>query len=387
MPSLLIVTTYPLTIRTFLLPYAQHFRRLGWRVDALASGDMTTVSASFDSTFDIDWSKRIFDPRTLLKGTARIREVVEAGRYDIVHVHTPVAAFVTRLALRRMRAGGAPKVIYTAHGLHFHSGNPRIKNAPFVALERLAGRWTDYLIVMNREDESSARAHRLVPERALRNMPGIGLDLEAYARARVPDTTTLKAIGLAPETPYFLCVAEFRRVKRHADLLQAFARVRASPGCENAHLLLAGNGPLEGATRRLADRLGLTDCVHFLGFRQDIPSLLAGARALVLASAAEGLPRCVLEAMVAGVPVVGTSARGTADLLAEGAGLLAPPRDPAALADRMREVLLHPEQSAERARKAAARLDQYSVARLLRAHEVLYDEALAHASADNERAA
>jgi glycosyltransferase involved in cell wall biosynthesis len=376
LPKLLMVSTYPLTLRTFLLPYARHFRDLGWRVDALASGEMGRVAEFFDATYDIEWSKRVLDPRTFAKGEKRVREVVEGGGYDIVHVHTPVAAFVTRFALRKYRARSGLKVIYTAHGLHFHSGNSLLGNAPFVALERLAGRWTDRLVVMNREDEASSKRFGLVPERALRYMPGIGVDLSAYSGVRRPDDAALKEVGLEPTTPYFLCIAEFRPVKRHGDLLQAFARVRESPGCENARLLLAGSGPLEDTTRRLAIRLGLSASVHFLGFREDVPALLAGARALVLASTAEGLPRCVLEAMVAGVPVVATSARGTVDLLAEGAGWLAPPRDPAALAGHMREVLLHPERAGERTRRAAARVEEYSITRLLLAHEELYREAL-----------
>ena len=75
-----------------------------------------------------------------------IRELVQRNDYDVVHVHSPVAAFVVRFALRRL---SRPRVVYTAHGFHFHRTAGRLRNAAFQSLERLAARWTDELIVIN----------------------------------------------------------------------------------------------------------------------------------------------------------------------------------------------------------------------------------------------
>ena len=104
-------------------------------------------------------------------------------------------------------------------------------------------------------------------------------------------------------------------------------------------LLLAGDGPLEGEVKELSTSLGIQQQVKFLGFRRDIPELVRGATALVLASTHEGLPRSVMEAMCLGTPVIGSDIRGTQDLLRDDAGLLFPVGDVEALTTAMRESI------------------------------------------------
>ena len=100
--KILFITTVSSTLRAFLLPFATHFRQKGWRVDAMASGasGCADCRAAFDHTFEVEWSRSPLNFANLLKAPRQIRSVVENGEYDIVHVHTPIAAFVTRAALR-----------------------------------------------------------------------------------------------------------------------------------------------------------------------------------------------------------------------------------------------------------------------------------------------
>ena len=111
-------------------------------------------------------------------------------------------------------------------------------------------------------------------------------------------------------------VAEFVEHKRHADAIRAFAKV-AHP---RAKLLLAGTGSLHESMKKLSAKLGTTGRVHFLGQRSDVPVLMKACRALVLPSSREGLPRCILEAMSMGVPVIGSRIRGITELLERNAG-------------------------------------------------------------------
>src|SRR5258708_38887473 len=108
------ITTVPIFLEAFILPIAKHFRGQGWRVYAMAR-DLTkspvSVSA-FHRCQDIPWSRNPLDPQNLFRAAGIVRELVEEGAYDIVHVHSPVAGFVTRLALRKRRAGVRPRVIY-----------------------------------------------------------------------------------------------------------------------------------------------------------------------------------------------------------------------------------------------------------------------------------
>ncbi len=379
MPSLLLVTTVDTTLRAFLTPVAQHFRSRGWRVDGMANGASTSPEcmAAFDRTWEVAWSR---NPLALLhNGSAveQIRCAVRAEKYDLVHVHTPVAAFVARYSLQALRRSGACRVIYTAHGFHFHRGGPPLRNLAFLSLERLAGRWTDHLVVINREDEEAARRHRLVPPGRAHYMPGIGIDIHRYSREAVSEWELMRVraeLGLGPETALFLDVAELSRGKRPWDAIQALARLQRP----NTHLAFAGDGPLVPEMRRLAGHLNLSGRVHFLGLRNDVPALLAASTALVLPSDREGLPRSVMEGLAMEVPVIGTRIRGTADLLAGGHGLLYSVGDVRGLADCLAWVLDHREESLIMGRHGRASLPgTYDLDHILGLHERLYAEALA----------
>ena len=106
MNKLLMVTTVPSTLRSFLLPFAAHFRAQGWQVDAMACGVSMSAECqqAFDRVWEVKWSRNPLDPRNLLAAPQVIREIVTREKYNIVHVHTPVAAFVTRFALKDLRA-------------------------------------------------------------------------------------------------------------------------------------------------------------------------------------------------------------------------------------------------------------------------------------------
>ena len=105
-----------------------------------------------------------------------------------------------------------PAVIYTAHGFHFYSGGKLLSNFMWRSAEQLAANWTDYLVVINQEDEAFSKANGiLAPERIVR-MPGIGVDTSDLRRERVPDDQVNQVraeLGLTPEDKLFLMVGEF----------------------------------------------------------------------------------------------------------------------------------------------------------------------------------
>lgn len=379
MTRMLVVATVAATLRGFLLPFADHFRALGWTVDGMGHGAESCdgLRGRFDRLWDMNWSRNPLAARNLLSCRRKVRQIVERGQYGLVHVHTPVAAFVSRLALRGLRRQGRVKVVYTAHGFHFHRGNPRHRNFLFERMERTAGRWTDRLVVINGEDFASAERLRLVPKPHLMYMPGIGVDTSALT----PDSVSQQEVaaiaselGLRADERYLLVVAELVANKRHADVLRALARLSDSGA--RPHLVLAGEGPLHQDLQRLAASLGLADRVHFLGFRRDVPALMRGSAAVVLASAREGLPRSVLEAMCLAVPVIGSDVRGTRDLLKEDAGLLTPPGDVDALAVACRRAVDRPDEMAQVGRRGHQRIKDYDLQKVIALHETLYADAL-----------
>lgn len=381
MPRLLLATTVHETFDAFLVPYAAHFRSLGWQVDLVASGAPTcpTCCAGVDHVHDATWARHPFATGNLAE-VAEVRRIVRAGRHDLVHVHTPVAALLARAALRpswRDRSGIRPRVVYTAHGFHFDEA-ARWRTLPYELAERRAGPWTDHLVVINEEDLAWAREHQVVAGGALEHMPGIGVDLTHYRRTdalRSRARAVRSELGLGPTTPLFTMVAEFIPRKRHVDVVDALARVRPE-----AHLALVGDGPEMDAVRQRTRELGLADRVHLVGRRRDVRPWVLAAAATVLPSTREGLPRCVMEAMSLGVPVVATDIRGTRELVGGDRGLLVPVSAPDRLAAAMTRVLADPGGARRRAEAARRHVVRYDLDALLARHERTYERLLGAAA-------
>jgi len=164
-----------------------------------------------------------------------------------------------------------------------------------------------------------------------------GVDVEAFDReAELEPDPAVDALAPTRQRPAIVCVANMNDpAKGHADLIEALATMRTSPA-----LLLIGDGALRGQLEARASALGLSDRVHFLGRRLDVPRLLRRADVACLPSHAEGLPNSVLEAMLAGLPVVVTAVGGCPEFIDHGDnGLLFQPGNVAALAGALDRVL------------------------------------------------
>jgi glycosyltransferase involved in cell wall biosynthesis len=326
---------------------------------------------AFDSVWEARWSRNPLDPRNFISSTKAIRQLQARNQYDLVHVHTPVASFVTRFALRSVRP--RPMVVYTAHGFHFFRGNSKVSNLIFSSAEGLASRWTDAIVVINREDQQAADKWRERLRGGVRYMPGIGVDPSLYGVAAVPPDTrerNRREWGIPTSDTVFLMVAEFIPRKRHEDAIRAFHLL----GDSRAHLLLAGAGPLWKPMQRLVRSLGIHERVRFLGVRDGIPALFRSSDASLLPSRQEGLPRAVMESLSLQVPVIGANTRGTRDLLSSGGGWLVEAGDVQGLASLMRWVMDHPEQARAMGRKGAEQMRSYELSRIVAMHEELYQD-------------
>jgi glycosyltransferase involved in cell wall biosynthesis len=158
--------------------------------------------------------------------------------------------------------------------------------------------------------------------------------------------------------------------KDHPTLLRAAARLRASQA--NLHWAIAGEGAERPALERLRAELGLDDRVHLLGHLDEPARLIAEADCFVMSSRDEGLGTSVLEAMALGIPVASTSAGGIPEMLQDGAGLLVPPGDPAALAAAVERLVRDPTLARDIGTKAAQRVERFTAARMAEAVRSVY---------------
>lgn len=336
--KLLECTTIDITIKSFLVPLIETANELGWDVRTacrLTMPGQPGFGAAF--AYDVPFSRRVLSPSNL-RALFVLRRLLKAGRFDLLHLHTPVAAFFGRLAAASLGAR-RPQVIYTAHGLHFQARACRWTCTIYRLAERFAARWTEVIVVMNDEDEEAARKYRLGARVARIN--GVGVDTDEFSPERFSEAEKhgwLKENNIVPGTHIIVMIAEMIPRKRHVDAIEAMKIVCG--GRNDVLLLLVGHGRLCTRLQHLAAEAGLADAVRFLGYRTDICSILAACDLMLHPAEQEGLPRAVLEAMSMTVPVVGCRVRGVEDLLCEGAGILVEPRAPAQLAEAM-DYLLH----------------------------------------------
>jgi glycosyltransferase involved in cell wall biosynthesis len=189
--------------------------------------------------------------------------------------------------------------------------------------------------------------------------------------------TELRAeLGAAPSDVIAISVGRLIELKRHTDLLVAVAELRGRGW--PLKLWIVGDGPLRNALEAEASALGLASAVHFLGQREDVPDLLRLADVFVFTSESEGLPNAVIEAALAGCPIVATDIPGVRAIVADSAtGLLVPVRRPKELAMAIERTLQDPQASLCRAQAARAMAEErFSLATALQLLYSAYEDAL-----------
>ena len=202
-----------------------------------------------------------------------------------------------------------------------------------------------------------------------------GVDTNVFRPADTGRRRALRAeLGFADSDVLIGIVASFTPVKRHVDLLDAFAQVKAAH--PTARLVLIGDGPLRDAVVSQIAHLGLGTNVTLLGPRADVDRILPALDVFVLSSNTEGLSNAILEAQACGLPVVATAVGGNPDLVRAGeTGWLVPPESPAELARALNEAIAQPQTAREFGANARTRVvREHSVDAMALAYENLYRE-------------
>jgi glycosyltransferase involved in cell wall biosynthesis len=283
---------------------------------------------------------------------------------DIAHTHAAMPTMVTRLALAGAAAG---PVIQTMHG--WGVGKTPEQAATDITLLGLA----DAVVT------PSAAARTALTELGLSGVPvqviPYGLEPEVPEHAADPGDAELLGRLRRSRTPLALCIGTIGARKNQALLVRALA------AADNVSAVFIGDGDA-APLHRLAEELGVTERVHVLGYRANASRYLAHADVLVLPSMNEGLPIAVLEAMRAGVPVVGSAIPEIAEAVTDGkTGVLFEPGHVTALASALRRTL---QAESHKAMRTAARLAfeaSYLADRMFGAYGRLYADALRRAAA------
>jgi glycosyltransferase involved in cell wall biosynthesis len=341
MIRILQLTTLPLTMQVFVRPLAHALADCGYEVELACAGIAPREFEPFPA-YSIALSRSPFAPANGC-GLARLIQLMRTRRYDVVHVHTPVAALVGRLAARLARV---PLVLYTLHG-SFWGTRPLWRAALFDGLERLAAPWTSHVFALNDADVADLQHCCGFAPAQLTRLPvgGAGVDLAAFDVDRYPPEAVARLrqdFGLAETEMVVGYVGRIDRDKGIGELLSAFARLRQ--GRPNLKLLMVGT-QIPGDRNALADTLlaELGPAVICTGFRPDVPALLAIMDLVVSPSRRDGFGMVLAEAAAMGKVVVATTTRGAQAAVADGVtGLLTPIGDVGALARAVHHLLDQP---------------------------------------------
>lgn len=280
-----------------------------------------------------------------LKSIYNLVRLMWQQQYDLVHVHTPIAAVLGRVAAK---LAGVKRIVYTAHGFPFYEQSPPLEYAVYFTIEKFAALFTDLILTQNYEDVATAKQKRLCPPEKIAYL-GNGIDIDRFKRDRLSPTQQkqLRESLNIPATANLLIgtVGRLTRKKGSGYLIEAIASLL--PQFPDLHILIIGPQlssdpePFQAELLNRIRTLGIENRVILTGQRQDIPELLGLLDIFVLPTFHnEGLPRSILEAMAMGLPVVTTDIRGCREAVIHGeTGLIVPSHNSEKLAEALAKLL------------------------------------------------
>ena len=254
--------------------------------------------------------------------------VLKQRHVDILHCHTHTPAFYGAVAAA---LAGTPVMLSHVHGLG-RTRNVRRRIGNLVIFRRVA----KVICVAEAVRKDVLKTNWRVDPAKLLVLEN-SVDYERFADVSISCREAKGKLGLLADDFVFGAVGRLAPTKGLPYLLEAFSIVKQH--VPSAQLVLLGDGPSKADLEQQAMQMPCRQAIHFLGHRPGIAELLRGLDVFVLSSVAEGMPRALLEAMAEGIPCIATNVGGIPEVLrGSDSGFLVPPRDAAALAQKMIQI-------------------------------------------------
>jgi glycosyltransferase involved in cell wall biosynthesis len=334
------------TLKTFLLPlidaqlaegnevisvcteekYTQEMRNSGYKIKSIEISRSFNIFAHASSTY------------TLYK-------FLRDSQFDIVHVHTPIAAMIGRLAAFFART---PVVIYTAHGFYFHEDMNFLKKYFFIVLEFCFGLITDLLFTQSSEDAESAVIYKIAKKENVYAI-GNGVDIKKFSPQNKNNEGTRSSLNIPHDAFVIGMICRLVKEKGVEEFLKAAEIVNKNN--KNIYFILIGerqaHDHAEGVEHSIHSvKNSINDNLILTGYRSDTPELLSIMDLYVLPSWREGMPRSIIEAMMMSLPVLATNIRGSREeVIHNETGFLVPVKSPNLLAEGMLKFIDNPDWS------------------------------------------
>lgn len=291
---------------------------------------------------------RQIDPILNLKSIYKLTKLIREHQYNLIHVHTPIAAVLGRIAAKLAGVNS----VYTAHGFPFHDQSSPWQYRFYFTVEKLCAPLTDLILTQSYEDFITAQKSGLCSPEKVRYL-GNGVDIARFNRKHqnpIQQTQLRATLGI-PDTADLIIgtVGRLTRKKGSSYLIEATAKLL--PQFPNLHTLIIGGElssdpePFQAELVAQMRTLGIENHVTFTGERDDIPEILGLLDIFTLPTFThEGVPRSILEAMSMNLPVVATDIRGCREAVVhEETGLIVPPQNSDKLATALAKILSNPD--------------------------------------------
>ena len=331
------------TLKHFLLPLVDGFLAKGWNVTSVCSDGkyVEEIQRRGYQYFAVNISRNILNALAHVRTVWLLYRLFRREKFHVLHVHTPIAALLGRIAGRLARV---PLIVYTAHGFYFHDEMPEYEYRFHVWLEQLSGKLTDILFTQSEEDASIAVAKGIGSQGNVAAIAN-GVCVDLFRPASPERKLRVRAALGIPGSAYVVgVISRMVREKGLAEFLDA--AVQLSQRFPNVHFLMVGERltsdhdasiapELQDARTQLGPRL-IT-----VGHRSDVPDLLGTMDIFCLPSYREGMPRSIIEAMMMELPVVATNIRGSREEVINGeTGLLVPTHSSTALMQALDQLIV-----------------------------------------------
>ena len=362
--KILQVCALGITAEVLLLPQIDYFLKRNVEVEIACSPD--TIADKLQQQgyvirpVQID---RKISPISNLLSLVNLARLMRSQKYDLVHVHTPIAAVLGRVAAK---LAGIKRIVYTSHGLPFHDRSTPQEYFLYSNVEKFAGKLTDLIISQNYEDLKTASRLGIAPQERLGYL-GNGVDVDRFSRQSIDpqkQQELRQSLNIAEDTELLVgMVGRLTRKKGGEYLIEAAAKLITQ--FPKLQILIVGGElktdpePYYFQLLEKTKQLGIEDRVIFTGDRYEIPEILGLLDIFCLPTFThEGLPRSIVEAMAMALPVVTTDIRGCREVvLPEKTGLIVPPQDSNSLADALAKLLASKEIRQEYGKAGRARIE------------------------------
>ena len=319
MRKVLVITALAGFIRSFLENDIRTLQEMGYEVDCAANPDhpgAENIHEYFQEIgtkfHEISFSSNAPVSKETFTAYRPVKKLLKENQYEMIHVHTPIAGAVVRMAAGKLRKKGC-KIVYTTHGFFFHKGSGKKSWMLYYNVEKFFSRRTDMMITINKEDYHAAKTMKCG---SVRYINGVGVDTKRILDAKIDRKAYREELGIKEEELMVVSIGELSVRKNHQIIIKALGKLDTSKYV----YVICGNDMNASGTSASLKELAEENHVNLrlLGLRSDVPQICHCADIGAFPSTREGLGLAGIELMTAGVPLAASGVQGILDYMEDG---------------------------------------------------------------------